>query len=115
MYLYADLDLDLYRWGMYVLLRNEANSPKRRFGLGLGLGLTLASLGLTMAHYDELVELDRCLSSWYLKDIAVTNMVWCMACKGRSVGERTLRSGRTLVLLWGRLCRCGGGGQYKYD
>jgi len=24
----------------------------------------IASLGLTMAHYDELVELDRCVPSW---------------------------------------------------
>ena len=36
--------------------------------------------------------------NWPLHDIAITNIVWCMAEKGGSVGGCILRNGRAIVL-----------------
>jgi len=39
---------------------------------------------------------------WPLHDIAITNIVWCMAYKGSVGGGRILRNGRAIVLQLGR-------------
>jgi len=36
--------------------------------------------------------------TWPLHDIAITNIVWCMAQKGGVGGGRILRNGRAIVL-----------------
>jgi len=35
---------------------------------------------------------------WPLHDIVIINIVWCVVCKGGSVGGRVLRDRRALVL-----------------
>jgi len=45
-------------------------------------------------------KMEACVVIWPLQDIAITNIVWCMAYTegGGPVGGRILRNGRALVL-----------------
>ena len=47
-------------------------------------------------------------ATWPLHEIAITNILWCMACKKVSGGGRILCNSRAIVLQWCGQCRWGG-------
>jgi len=59
---------------------------------------------------------DKYVANRPLHDIAITDIVWCLAFTGGvGGGGRISRNGNAIVLQWGRLCRWEGGNKRMLD
>jgi len=90
-------------WGSFLIAAAARKTPTRNGYHAQGVNLTLYDLGNRWGQGvgcpgTELDGNGRRGQRWPLHDIAITNIVWCMAFTGEVGEDRILRNGRVVAL-----------------